>query len=81
MRHCADLYAQECIDGDVLVVSLRKPNRVRPAATARYCKHSSGWKLKQVVGRANSPAPDVAWAAAAEIERYLDQWQPAEEAA
>lgn len=77
MRHCADKYAQECCDGEVLVVSLRRADRVRPVATARFCKRGSGWKLEQVSGRANSVPSDAALKVATEIEAHLAHLQAA----
>lgn len=72
LRHCAFDYLDECQEGPVLMVSIRRECTGKRVATAMYRLRDNGWVLDQVKGFTNRDPSDKAEVAAMVIEDMLN---------
>lgn len=73
LHNCADGYVTRCRQESNLLLSLRNPGTGRPVALVCLERSGATWRLGQVAGPCNKPAPGwvrITAAQAAEVVRY-----------
>lgn len=70
MRHCADQYVQDCIDGGVLMFSVRRASGKR-LATIAFVSGPGGWSRIGCAGKANSEPPQQVFEVAEQLAARL----------
>ena len=70
MRHCADQYLQECVDGGVLMFSVRRASGKR-IATIAFVAGPEGWSRIGCAGKANSEPPRQVFEVAEQLAARL----------